>query len=167
MSMKWGKLIANLNNATHTITGYWLEQGMADKDMRELSLAVREEGLRVLEAANIEVEPPEGEPSPIRILKMTEALRLPPDPSINPFAQPEDQRTYPSMLQDLQLGRKSHEAEFLNGEIIELGRRLGVPTPYNSALLELVNKMFTEGASPGIYTPAELHSLIQYEWANK
>ena len=24
MSMKWGKLVANLNNATHAVTGYWL-----------------------------------------------------------------------------------------------------------------------------------------------
>lgn len=167
MAMKWGKLIANLNNATHTITGYWLEQGMADRDMRELTLAVREEGLRVLEAARIEVEPPEGEPSPIRILKMTEALRLPPDPSIDPLALPESQRSYPSMWQDLRLGRKSNEAEFLNGEIIELGRKFGVPTPYNSALLELVNKMFAEGQPPGIYTPAELHALIRSQWVNQ
>lgn len=166
MAMKWGKLVANLNNATHTITGYWLEQGMADKDMRELTLAVREEGLRVLESAGIEVEPPEGEPTPIRILKMTEALRLPPDPSIDPFALPEDQRSYPSMWQDLQLGRKSSEAEFLNGEIIELGRKLDVPTPYNSVLLELVNKMFAEGEHPGIYTPVELHALIR-RWSNQ
>lgn len=161
MAMKWGKLIANLNNATHTITGYWLEQGMADVSMRELTLAVREEGLSVLTAAGIEFEPPQGEPSAIRILKMNEALRLPPDPSVDPLALPEDQRSYPSMWQDLQLGRKSNEAEFLNGEIIELGRKFGIPTPYNSALLEIVNRMFDEGQHPGIYTPAELHTLIR------
>jgi len=161
MSMKWGKLIANLNNATHAITGYWLEQGLADASMRELMLAVREEGLRVLAAAGIAVEPPEGEPSPIRILKMNEALRKPVDPNIDPLALPEERRTYPSMLQDLKLGRKSNEAEFLNGEIIHLGRRFGIETPYNTTLLEMVNRMFAEGESPGIISPVELHSLIR------
>ena len=62
MAMKWGKLVANLNNATHTITGYWLERGLADPEMRKLLIAVREEGLRVLEAAGIAVEPPADEP---------------------------------------------------------------------------------------------------------
>src|SRR5439155_24247775 len=46
MAMKWGKLVANLNNSTHTITGYWLERGVADPDMRRLIVAVRDEGLR-------------------------------------------------------------------------------------------------------------------------
>jgi 2-dehydropantoate 2-reductase len=64
------------------------------------------------------------------------------------------------MWQDLIVGRKSSEAEFLNGEIVALGRKFNVPTPYNSALLEVVNRMFAEGEKPGIYTPAELRALI-------
>jgi 2-dehydropantoate 2-reductase len=159
--MKWGKLVANLNNATHAITGYWLERGMAEVEMRALMLEVREEGLRVLEAAGIAVEPPAGEPSPIRIRRMTEKLKLPPDPSRNVPDLPEEQRTYASMWQDLVLGRPSSEADFLNGEIVALGRKLGIPTPYNSTLLEIVNRMFDNNLKPGIHTPAELRALIR------
>jgi 2-dehydropantoate 2-reductase len=158
MAIKWGKLVANLNNATHAITGYWLEKGMSDPEMRSLMLEVREEGLRVLDAAGIPVEPPAGEPSPIRIRQMTDALRRPPKPAAD---TPPDRRTYASMWQDLRLGRKSSEAEFLNGEIVALGREAGVSTPYNSALLEIINRMVEEGTGPGIYTPAELHELIR------
>ena len=159
MAMKWGKLVANLNNAAHTIVGYWIERGMSDPDMRKLMLAVREEGLRVLEAAGIAVEPPEGEPSPIRIRKMTEALCRP--PKSDGSGDGNSHRTYTSMWQDLYLGRKSNEADFLNGDIIELGKRLGIPTPYNSTLLEIINRMMADGSKPGIYTPAELHALIE------
>jgi 2-dehydropantoate 2-reductase len=160
MAMKWGKLIANLNNATTTITGYWLERAMADEDMRKLMLAVREEGLRVADTAGIAVEPPADQPSPIRIRQMTSKLRQPPkaDDASN-LADAE--RTYSSMWQDLYLGRKENEAEFLNGEIIALGKRLGIPTPYNSTLLEVVNRMFAEGLKPGIYSPNELHAVIR------
>jgi 2-dehydropantoate 2-reductase len=158
MAMKWGKLITNLNNATHAITGYYLEQGMADVEMRKLMWDVRDEGLRVLDAAGIAVEPPEGEPSPIRIRKMTEALRRP--PKTEPAADPR-QKTYPSMWQDLYLERNSTEADFLNGDIIELGKKVGIPTPYNSGLIEIVNRMMAERLKPGIYTPAELHALLQ------
>jgi 2-dehydropantoate 2-reductase len=161
MAMKWGKLVANLNNATHAITDYWLERGMAEVEMRALMLEVREEGLRVLDAAGIAVEPPAGEPSPIRIRRMTEKLKLPPDPSRNSPDLPEEQRTYASMWQDLVLGRRSSEADFLNGEIVTLGRKLGIPTPYNSTLLEIVNRMFDDNLKPGIHTPAELRALIR------
>jgi 2-dehydropantoate 2-reductase len=157
MAIKWGKLVANLNNATHAITGYWLEKGMSDPEMRRLMLEVREEGLRVLDAAGIAVEPPAGEPSPIRIRQMTDALRRPPKP---PADTPPERRTYASMWQDLQLGRKTSEAEFLNGEIVAIGREVGLQTPYNSALLEIINRMVEEGTRPGIYTPSELHELI-------
>jgi 2-dehydropantoate 2-reductase len=161
MAMKWGKLVANLNNATHAITGYWLERGMAEQEMRQLMLEVREEGLRVLDAAGVAVEPPAGEPSPIRIREMTEKLKQLPDPQRSRADVPEDQRTYASMWQDLVVGRRSSEVDFLNGEIVALGRKLGIPTPYNAALLEIVKGMFDNGLKPGIHTPAELRAEIK------
>jgi 2-dehydropantoate 2-reductase len=161
MAMKWGKLVANLNNATTTITGYFLEQAMADPEMRLLMLSVREEGLRVLDAAGIAVEPPADEPSPIRILEMTERLRQPPLGVTDPFTLPEQLRTFSSMWQDLHLGRTEHEAKFLNGEIVALGERLGIPTPYNSTILEIVSRMFKDRLKPGIYHPRQLNDLIQ------
>ncbi|HSE36128.1 MAG TPA: ketopantoate reductase family protein [Blastocatellia bacterium] len=161
MSMKWGKLVANLNNATTTITGYWLERAMSDPAMRRLMLAVREEGLRVLDAAGIEVEPPAGEPSPIRIREMTDKLREPPKHPYDPIRMTNGPRTYSSMWQDLHLGRKAHEAEFLNGDIVALGQKLGLPTPFNSTLLEIVNRMFEEGLGPGLYSPDQLNDLIR------
>lgn len=165
MAMKWGKLVANLNNATHTITGYWLELGIADPEMRELVVAVRDEGLGVLQAAGIAVEPPAGEPSPIRIIEWTDRLRSSEKDSAEALARasqlPESLRTYASMYQDLYLGRQSNEAAYLNGEIVELGRQLDLPTPYNSTLLEIVNQMFAEGLKPAIYTPEELHARIR------
>lgn len=161
MAMKWGKLVANLNNATTTITGYWLEEAMSDPEMRKLMLQVREEGLAVLDAAGIAVEPPPGEPSPIRIREMTEKLRQPVRPRNDLHSLPEEQRTYSSMWQDLYLGRKNNEAEFLNGEIVSRGERLSIPTPYNSTLLETVNRMFEEGLKPGLYGPRELDELVR------
>ena len=160
MSMKWGKLVANLNNATTTITGYWLERAMLDPAMRRLMLSVREEGLRVLDAAGIAVEPPAGEPSAIRIREMTDKLREPPKHPYDPSRLSEGPHTYSSMWQDLHLGRKAHEAEFLNGEIVALGRKFGTPTPFNSTLLEIIDRMFREAVPPGLYTPDELHELL-------
>lgn len=161
MAMKWGKLVANLNNATTTITGYWLERAMVDTEMRSLMLEVREEGLRVLDAAGIAVEPPDGEPSPIRIREMTEKLRQPLDPARMRSVQPSEPRTFSSMWQDLYLGRKTNETEYLNGEVIALAKELGIATPFNSTLVETVDRMFKERLQPGLYSPLELHDLVR------
>jgi len=43
----------------------------------------------------------------------------------------------PSMLQDIELGRRT-EVDFLNGKIIEYGERAGIPSPYNSSVFNLI-----------------------------
>ena len=92
---------------------------------------------------------------------MTQKLRQP-IRSCNDFESlPEERRTYSSMWQDLYLGRKSNEAEFLNGEIVTRGVALAIPTPYNSTLLEIVNRMFEERLRPGLYSPRELDDLVR------
>jgi 2-dehydropantoate 2-reductase len=122
---------------------------------------VREEGLHVLDAAGIAVEPPPGEASPIRIREFNEKSKAPPPDAEALLNLPESERTYPSMWQDLELDRRTSEADYLNGVIVALGRKLGIPTPYNSALLDIINRMFAEVERPGIYTPAELRRLIE------
>lgn len=160
MAMKWSKFVINLNNATYAITGNYVEQESVDDELSRLLADVREEGLRVLNAAGITVEPPSGVPSPIRISEFQErvnALR-----GQEKFRNlPASARTYPSMWQDLEIGRRTSEADSLNGVAVELGRQHNVPTPYNSVLLETINRMFAEGRRPGLYTPAELRALIE------
>ena len=73
---------------------------------------------------------------------------------------PEEKRAYASMWQDLYHGRPSHEADSLNGVIIQMGKRMGIPTPMNSFLLETIDRMSREGIKPGLYTPTELQDLI-------
>jgi 2-dehydropantoate 2-reductase len=153
MAIKWDKLIANLNNATHAITGLSLEESHSDPQMRLLMAEVCQEGARVLEAAGLKFDPPD---SPLRIRDRIESLRRPPE-----GPQHETPRSFPSMWQDLYLGRPSTEIEFLNGEIVKLGQRLGIQTPYNSALVEIVTEMSRRGLKPGLYTPAQLGALIE------
>ncbi len=42
-----------------------------------------------------------------------------------------------SMLQDVTRGKRT-EIDALNGKVCELGRKTGVPTPYNDAITALV-----------------------------
>jgi 2-dehydropantoate 2-reductase len=48
-----------------------------------------------------------------------------------------------SMLQDVEAGRKT-EVEMFAGKVIELGRKLGVPTPVNQKLFDSIRKIEAE-----------------------
>jgi 2-dehydropantoate 2-reductase len=45
-----------------------------------------------------------------------------------------------SMLQDIERGRKT-EIDFLNGYVVKKGREVGVPTPVNEAIVEMVKEV--------------------------
>ena len=57
---------------------------------------------------------------------------------------PPDSSYGPSTLQSLQR-HSSSELDYLNGEIVTLGERIGRPTPYNAGLLEQGRAVFKTG----------------------
>ncbi|MBI4472536.1 MAG: hypothetical protein HY646_07695, partial [Acidobacteria bacterium] len=68
---------------------------------------------------------------------------------------------YPSTWQDVVLRRETTEVEHFNGEIVELGRKAGVPTPYNSALLEMMRELLQKGAMPGLFTMEDVLKRVE------
>jgi 2-dehydropantoate 2-reductase len=61
-----------------------------------------------------------------------------------------------SSWQSLQRQTGDIEADWLNGEIVLLGRLHGVPTPVNERLQSVANRMAVESAPPGSMTAEEL-----------
>lgn len=61
-----------------------------------------------------------------------------------------------STWQSLARGTGSVEADYLNGEVVLLGRLHGVATPVNETLRRLVNRAAREGWEPGRLSPDEL-----------
>ena len=57
---------------------------------------------------------------------------------------PPDSTYGPSTLQSLRRGSSS-ELDYLNGEIVTLGKQIGRPTPYNTGLLEYGRAVFATG----------------------
>lgn len=53
----------------------------------------------------------------------------------------------PSMLQDLERGRRT-EVDFINGHVCAEGRRLGVPTPANDAIVRVVHAIERGACAP-------------------
>ena len=53
-----------------------------------------------------------------------------------------------SMGQDVQKGRRT-EIDYMNGYIVEQGRRVGIPTPVNAAIVQVVREVESGQIQPG------------------
>jgi len=69
-------------------------------------------------------------------------------------------RTGGSSKQSLARGTGSIETDYLNGEIVLLGRLHGVPTPLNAALVALGHELVANRAEPGSLDEAELAARL-------
>ncbi|WP_042405573.1 ketopantoate reductase family protein [Streptacidiphilus carbonis] len=145
MRWKYGKLISNLSNALEALTGR-IESAQA----LELHHATMAEGTRVLDAAGIGYTSDQE-----RADVAGDRLRFRPVPGV--------ERGGGSSWQSLARGTGSIEADYLNGEIVLLGRSHGLATPVNSVLQRLAGRAARLGRGPGSTTPAELAELIAKE----
>jgi 2-dehydropantoate 2-reductase len=135
MRFKYAKLINNLVNAIDAI----VEPG---PESEELTRLVQEEGRTVLEAAGIDFTA-EG---------VNDVIARWRELDVQPIAGRE--RAGSSTRQSVARGMPTVETDYLNGEIVLLGRLHGEATPVNQALCELSERHIRERRAPGT-VPAE------------
>jgi len=139
MAHKYLKLMSNVANAIEAACGTRLDHPVA----RELARAARAEAEACYEAAGIEVADQNEESERRRRRGLTQAVSG-------------TVRLGGSSWQSLQRGTGNIEADWLNGEIVLLGRLHQVPTPVNARLQAVANRMARQGAEPGSMTAEEL-----------
>lgn len=148
MSILWGKLLLNLNNPVNALSGIPLKQQLETRGYRKIYAACLKEGLAVLKAANI--TPGKVAAVPVAIIPAILSL---PDFLFKRVAQKMlaiDPKARSSMWEDLQ-NKRPVEVDFITGEIIKLGQQVGVSTPTNQHLLELVKQAQDNGqGSPNL-----------------
>ncbi len=136
----WGKLVVNLNNALNALSDLPLVEQLGDRRWRLLVSRQLREGLAVLAAAKIRPAPVEGVPPRAMAL----ALRLP-DALFKIAAKgmlSVDRQARSSMWEDLEAGRPT-EIDYLQGEIVGLADKLGLPAPLNRRVRDLVKRAET------------------------
>ncbi|MEU3462192.1 2-dehydropantoate 2-reductase N-terminal domain-containing protein [Streptomyces sp. NPDC006733] len=145
MRWKYGKLLKNLANAVEATCGPLDgDDAAAARDLLARAVA---EGEAVLDAAGID-RASEAEQTAVR----GDRVRL---QTLNGVA-----RGGGSSWQSLTRGTGSIEADYLNGEIVLLGRTTGVDTPVNAVLQQTANAFAREGRRPGESTIPELTALV-------
>ncbi|MER6031292.1 2-dehydropantoate 2-reductase N-terminal domain-containing protein [Streptomyces sp. NPDC001851] len=142
---QYGKLLANLSNAIEALTGT-----RDTEPARALYARVRAEGAAVLDAAGIAYTDTEEE----RAARADKVTLVPLEGA---------PRGGGSSWQSLARGTGTIEADYLNGEIVLLGRLHGVPTPLNELLQRLANRFARERRAAGSMPLADLVRLADGE----
>ena len=139
MRLKYRKLIMNLGNAIEAAAG----TAARTSDLYAKAAA---EGEAVLAAAGIEAASAEEDTA-----RRGDLMRMRPVGG--------KRRDGGSTWQSLARGAGAIESDYLNGEIVLLGRQHGIPTPVNEALQRVANRMAAERRPPGSMTLEELEAL--------
>jgi 2-dehydropantoate 2-reductase len=136
MRWKYTKLLMNLANAVVALSG-------SSDESAELRRAARKEGMAVLDAAGIDYASEEEDRA-----RRGDHLRIVPLKG--------EHRLGGSTHQSLARGTGQVESDWLNGEIVVLGRLHGVPTPVNEVLQRMANAAAREGLAPESVPASEI-----------
>jgi 2-dehydropantoate 2-reductase len=138
MRWKYAKLLANLTNAIEVIAGRGRRSGA-------LAARARAEGVACLDAA--------------RIAYASEAEDRARRAELGPGPVGGSARGS-SSWQSLERRTGDVETDDLNGEVVALGRRHGIPTPVNETLQRLATELARRRSGPGAMSEDELARLV-------
>lgn len=142
---RWTKLVQNaMNNPITSATGLSTPACLADPAIRRFSLQVAAEGVRVGQALGYQLEKIRGI-DPDTLARAGEGDRAALDAvesSLVPKAgaNPRGDIQRPSMAQDILKGRRT-EIDAMNGTIARKGAELGIATPANLRITDIVTRI--------------------------
>jgi 2-dehydropantoate 2-reductase len=154
----WTKLLWNLITAVPAVTGLSYQEGGRHPQIRELNVKLTKEGLELVRTAGIRTAPVPG--LPLSVLETMANMPLAEASSMMKNISESLGKTpaLGSMLQSIKRGR-STEVDHMNGEIVNLGKNKGIPTPVNSLIVGLVHEVETTWR---FLTPDELAQRLSH-----
>ncbi len=145
---KWGKVLANVNNAHIALTDNSTQRCRREEKSRFFLADVQEESLDILDAAGIEAE----SDSRSTIREQIAKLRKPGEWEHVKVPENPDELVRPSTWQDLHFQRGQVEVRYFNGEIVRVAESLGRTAPLNQTLLTLCEAAAEAKLPPGSET---------------
>lgn len=148
---RWTKLITNLNNALPAVTGLPLQDIYFSKSTSQIPLRIMREGLETLSAARIRMD---NSPQALAVRLATSLPESFPTAVLGALSHTRmgRQPMFGSTWQSIKRGSAT-EIDYLNGEIVDVGKKIGHDTPYNAHVVQLVQEVEKSGK---FYPPEKL-----------
>ena len=137
----WLKLLVNLNNALPALTNCSFAQVYTDPHLGNLAVRLMREGMNTAKQAGIHLDS-----LPDVSVPMARLINLfPVGIAVNIMAVKTSRmekkwQLLSSALQSI-LRNRPTEIDYLNGEIVRIGNKFGIPTPLNAKIVELVHQV--------------------------
>ena len=152
IGMKWLKLFINFNNCIPACLNLSMQETFSDLDFCRLSILLLKEGLRIVQAAGIELVSLPSFPVE-RILGLA---GMPIDDAAgiiqHTLTRLSDEPLYGSVLQSIKRGKLS-EIDFINGEVDLLAAGFQMKAPLNRKIVALVHRVENSGV---FFSPEQL-----------
>ena len=135
---RWSKLLINSAfSGMSAVLGSTFGEAAKNKASRRIVQALIKECIDVCAAGNIKIEPVQGKDI-VKLLDYKSRLKKAFSFFIIPIAIRKHAKLKASMLQDLEKNKKS-EVDAINGVVSAFGRKVGVPTPMNDKVVEIIH----------------------------
>jgi len=145
---RWSKLLINAAfSGMSAVLGCTFGEAAGPKESRRIVQALIKECIDVCAAGGIRIEPVQGKDI-VKLLDYKGAVKKAISFFIIPLAIRKHARLKASMLQDLEKGKLT-EVDAINGAVSDYGRKVGVPTPMNDKVVEIIHGIEMGELKPG------------------
>lgn len=137
---RWSKLLINATfSGLGTVFGGVFGDVSENKTARKIAIRCMKECIDVGHAAGAEFAPVQGK-NIVKLFYYKSAIKRAIATLIIPIAMKKHRSIEPSMLQDLKK-HKPCEIDAINGVVCAWGKKCGVPTPINDAIVEIIKQI--------------------------
>lgn len=137
---RWSKLLINSAfSGMSAALGCTFGEAAGPKESRKIVQKLIKECIDVCAASKIKIEPVQGKDI-VKLLDYNGPVKKAISFFIIPLAIRKHANLKASMLQDLEHGKKT-EVDSINGAVSAQGRKVGVPTPCNDKVVEIVHRI--------------------------
>lgn len=137
---RWSKLLINSAfSGMSAVLGCTFGEAAGNKASRRIVQALIKECIDVCAAGNIKIEPVQGKDI-VKLLDYKNCIKKAFSFFIIPIAIRKHAKLKASMLQDIEIGKKT-EVDAINGVVGIYGRKVGVPTPMNDTVVDIIHRI--------------------------
>lgn len=137
---RWSKLLINASfSGMSAVCGDTFGAVAGAKDSRRIVQGIIKECIDVCAKGGIRIEPVQGKDI-VKLLDYRNGVKKALSFAIIPLAIKKHAKLKASMLQDIEHGKLT-EVDAINGSVCDYGRKVGVPTPLNDKVVEIIHKI--------------------------
>lgn len=155
---QWTRLVTEVHHSLAAATGLTAREAAEHPNLRPLSVMLMKEATDVIRAANIQLVSLPGLPPVNKIISVLH-MPLPVSELIPRMLSKIDRDMVTAELLVAKLKQEGEIAvEYVNGEIVQLGKKCSLAAPYNQVMVDIIQQIAKSGQR---FSPQQLMDVVE------